>query len=189
MKIMMTACITLAMLAFTWEQACETDKRQNSALSQSSAQNQSSTQGQNSQATQTSQSSQNTQNASSNQSVEGKVSSDGETLTTDNDSKTHSVNNPDALKDYEDQDVAVLVHVDPDTGAIHIIQVEPTQSMAGKVSSDGKTFVNDSDSKSYTVDNPGALKGHEDKHVAVIVQFDPDNGEIHITHLAMPQQQ
>jgi hypothetical protein len=33
----------------------------------------------------------------------------------------------DALKDYEDQHVAVIVAVDPDTGDLHIIQVEVPQ--------------------------------------------------------------
>jgi hypothetical protein len=37
------------------------------------------------------------------------------------------VNNPDALKDYEDQHAAVIVAVDPDTGDLHIIQVEVPQ--------------------------------------------------------------
>ncbi len=43
------------------------------------------------------------------------------------DSKKYQVNNPYALKDYEDQHVAVIVAVDPDTGDLHIIQVEVPQ--------------------------------------------------------------
>jgi hypothetical protein len=37
------------------------------------------------------------------------------------------VNNPDALAGHEGQHVVVLVHVDPDTGTIHITQLEPPQ--------------------------------------------------------------
>jgi hypothetical protein len=59
--------------------------------------------------------------------------------------------------------------------------------MAGKVSSDGKSFTNDSDSKTYRVDNPDALSGHEGQHVAIIVRADPDTGTIHITQLQLPQ--
>ena len=110
MKIMMLACMALAMCA------------QNP---QSGAQSQSGTQAQGSQNSQNTPSTQNAQNAKGNQTMQGKVSKDAKTLTTDNDSQKHNVNNPDALKDYEDQDVAVIVHVDPDTGTIHIIQVEP----------------------------------------------------------------
>jgi hypothetical protein len=105
MKIMMLACMALAMCA------------------QSVAQSQSGTQ---SQGSQNSQNTPSTQNANGNQTMQGKVSKDATTLTTDNDSQKHNVNNPDALKDYKDQNVAVLVHVDPDTGTIHIIRVEPT---------------------------------------------------------------
>src|ERR1700716_1395534 len=63
------------------------------------------------------------------------------------------------------------------------------QTMSGSVSSNGKNFVNDKDSKSYKVDNPGALKGHEGQHVQVIVHVDPDTGEIHIMQIEMPDQQ
>ena len=105
MKIMMLACMALAMCALN---------------PQLRAQSQSGTQAQNTPSTQ------NGQNANGNQTMQGKVSKDAKSLTTDNDSQKHNVNNPDALKDYEDQDVAVLVQVDPDTGTIHIIQVEPT---------------------------------------------------------------
>jgi hypothetical protein len=64
---------------------------------------------------------------SKNDQMSGKVSSNGKTFTNDSDSKKYKVNNPDALKGYEDQHVAVIVHVDPDTGTLHIIQVAPPQ--------------------------------------------------------------
>ncbi len=70
---------------------------------------------------------QNQANAQNNKNMSGKVSSNGKTFTNDADSKKYQVNNPDALKDYEDQHVAVIVAVDPDTGDLHIIQVEAPQ--------------------------------------------------------------
>jgi pentapeptide MXKDX repeat protein len=33
--------------------------------------------------------------------------------------------------------------------------------ITGKISDDGKTFVNDKDSKSWTISNPEEVKGHE----------------------------
>jgi hypothetical protein len=119
----------------------------------------------------------------------GKVSSDAKKFTDSSDSKTYKVDNPDTLQSSEGQNVAVLVHVDPDTGTIHILQLEPTQEMTGKVSADDKTFVSDSDSKSYNVSNPDALKGHESQHVGLVVHLDPDTGAIQITQVEMPQQQ
>ena len=62
------------------------------------------------------------------------------------------------------------------------------KNMSGKVSSDGKTFTNDVDSKKYRVNNPSALQDYEDQHVAVIVAVDPDTGDLHIIQVAVPQQ-
>jgi pectin methylesterase-like acyl-CoA thioesterase len=62
------------------------------------------------------------------------------------------------------------------------------KNMSGKVSSDGKTFTNDVDSKKYRVNNPSALQDYEDKHVAVIVAVDPDTGDLHIIQVEVPQQ-
>ena len=62
------------------------------------------------------------------------------------------------------------------------------KNMSGKVSSDGKTFANDADSKKYEVNNPDALKDYENKHVAVIVAVDPDTGDLHIIQVEAPQQ-
>jgi hypothetical protein len=63
-----------------------------------------------------------------------------------------------------------------------------TGQMSGNVSSNGKTFTNDKDSKNYKVDNPDALQGHEGQHVAVIVHVDPDTGVIHIIQVEAPPQ-
>jgi pectin methylesterase-like acyl-CoA thioesterase len=62
------------------------------------------------------------------------------------------------------------------------------KNMSGKVSSDGKTFTNDVDSKKYKVNNPSALQDYEDQHVAVVVAVDPDTGDLHIIQVAVPQQ-
>jgi hypothetical protein len=63
------------------------------------------------------------------------------------------------------------------------------QNMSGSVSSNGKNFTDDKDSKDYKVDNPDALKGREGQHVAVIVHVDPDTGVLHILQIAVPNQQ
>jgi pectin methylesterase-like acyl-CoA thioesterase len=62
------------------------------------------------------------------------------------------------------------------------------KNMSGKVSSDGKTFTNDANSKKYKVNNPSALQNYEDQHVAVIVAVDPDTGDLHIIQVEAPQQ-
>jgi anionic cell wall polymer biosynthesis LytR-Cps2A-Psr (LCP) family protein len=54
------------------------------------------------------------------------------------------------------------------------------QNVEGKVSKDGKRFVNDKDQKSWKVDNPDMTKGHENQQVAMVVVVDPDTNEIHI---------
>jgi len=60
------------------------------------------------------------------QQMSGNVSAYGKTFTSDN-NKKYKVDNPDALQTVESQHVAVVVHVDPDTGTLHIIQVSAPQ--------------------------------------------------------------
>ncbi|HZR33505.1 MAG TPA: hypothetical protein VFA76_16800 [Terriglobales bacterium] len=74
------------------------------------------------QAQQSDQSQQGGQN--SQQSMSGQVSDNGKTFTDSHDKKTYKVSNPDALKGHEGQEVGLIVHVDPDTNTIHIIQLE-----------------------------------------------------------------
>jgi mRNA-degrading endonuclease RelE of RelBE toxin-antitoxin system len=62
------------------------------------------------------------------------------------------------------------------------------QNMSGTVSQNGKKFTNDKNNKTYTVDNPDALKGHEGEHVGLIIQVDPDNNVIHVIQVEAPQQ-
>jgi hypothetical protein len=173
MKTMMLVLFTMTVAALCY---AAQNTQSSGAQNQNSAQSPS---GQNSQ----------NANAKGGQSMVGKVSSDAKKFTDSSDSKTYKVDNPDTLQSSEGQNVAVLVHVDPDTGTIHILQLEPTQEMTGKVSADDKTFVSDSDSKSYNVSNPDALKGHESQHVGLVVHLDPDTGAIQITQVEMPQQQ
>jgi hypothetical protein len=63
-----------------------------------------------------------------------------------------------------------------------------TKNMSGTVSQDGKTFKNDADNKSYKVDNPDALKGKENQHLAIVVAVYPDTNTVHIIKLEAPQQ-
>lgn len=63
-------------------------------------------------------------NSKAGQNMSGNVSSNGKNFVNDKDGKKYKVDNPDALKDHEGQHVAIIVHVDPDTGDLHIMQVE-----------------------------------------------------------------
>jgi len=99
---------------------------------QSTTGSQSGQSGQTDQTTQGSQSSQTSQSDQSSQmggkhkqkKMSGKVSSDDKSITT-SDNKTYTVDNPDALKGQEGQQVALIVQLDPDTNTVHIIQVAP----------------------------------------------------------------
>jgi len=55
----------------------------------------------------------------------------------------------------------------------------------GKISDDGKAFVSDSDSKSWTITNPDAVKGHEGHHVTLKAHVDADKNEVHVMSLKM----
>jgi hypothetical protein len=57
--------------------------------------------------------------------------------------------------------------------------------VTGKISDDGKTFVSDSDSKTWAIDNPDAVKGHEGHHVVLTAQVDADKSEVHVKSLKM----
>jgi hypothetical protein len=57
--------------------------------------------------------------------------------------------------------------------------------VTGKISDDGKMFVSDKDSKSWTIKNPEAVKGHEGHHVTLTAHVYPDKGEVHVMSLAM----
>jgi type 1 fimbria pilin len=55
----------------------------------------------------------------------------------------------------------------------------------GKISADGKTFVSDKDSKTWTIVNPDAIKGHEGHHVVLNAHVYPDKNEVHVMSLKM----
>jgi hypothetical protein len=57
--------------------------------------------------------------------------------------------------------------------------------VTGKISDDGKSFVTDSDSKTWTINNPEAVKGHEGHHVTLTAQVDADKSEVHVKSLKM----
>ena len=85
------------------------------------------TSGQGTQATQGSQGQNDTTKATNGKNMSGTVSHNGKTFKNDADSKQYKVDNPATLKGKEDQHVAMIVAVDPDSNTIHIIQVEPPQ--------------------------------------------------------------
>lgn len=58
-------------------------------------------------------------------------------------------------------------------------------SVTGKISDDGKTFVNDKDGKSWTISNPDAVKGHEGHHVTLKAHIYADKNEVHVMSLKM----
>ena len=57
--------------------------------------------------------------------------------------------------------------------------------VTGKVSDDGKTFVSDKDSKSWTITNPDAVKGHQGHHVTLTAHVYADKNEVHVMSLKM----
>ena len=57
-------------------------------------------------------------------------------------------------------------------------------SLSGKISADGTTFV-DKDNKSWTVNNPEAVKGHEGHEVTLKAHVDAAKNEIHVVSLKM----
>ncbi len=56
--------------------------------------------------------------------------------------------------------------------------------LTGKISDDGKTLT-DKDGKSWTIDNPDAVKGHEGHEVSLHGHVDTANNSIHVTSLKM----
>jgi opacity protein-like surface antigen len=110
MKILLSTCLALALSLAAF------------------AQSQDQSSGQGSQATQGSQSqSQTDTKASAGKNMSGTVSHDAKSVKSDSDNKKYKVDNPDALKGKEDQHIAMVVAVDPDTNTIHIIQVQQPQ--------------------------------------------------------------
>jgi hypothetical protein len=61
-------------------------------------------------------------------------------------------------------------------------------SIEGQISADGTSFVSDKDGKSWTIDNPAAVKGHEGHHVILKAQADPAKGSVHVASLKMAKE-
>jgi hypothetical protein len=57
--------------------------------------------------------------------------------------------------------------------------------LKGQISDDGKTFTSSKDSKSWTIANPDAVKGHEGHDVSLSAHVYPDKNEIHVTAVKM----
>lgn len=59
------------------------------------------------------------------------------------------------------------------------------QSIAGKISDDGKTFTADKDGKQWTIKNPDEVKGHEGHHVKLQAHVDKGTNELDVTKVTM----
>jgi hypothetical protein len=57
--------------------------------------------------------------------------------------------------------------------------------VVGKISDDGKSFVSDKDGKTWTIDNPDAVKGHEGHHVVLSANPDAASSTVHVNSLKM----
>jgi pentapeptide MXKDX repeat protein len=57
--------------------------------------------------------------------------------------------------------------------------------VTGTIGEDGKTFESDTDSKSWTITNPDAVKGHEGHHVTLTAHVYADKNEVHVMSLKM----
>ena len=61
--------------------------------------------------------------------------------------------------------------------------------VTGKIRDDGKMFVSDKDSQTWTITNPDAVKGHEGHHVTLTAHVYADKNEVHVMSLKMAKQQ
>ena len=107
-SLLVVLCLAFSMASVAWSQDQGTSQSGNQA-SQNNQNNQSQT------------------STNGNQNMSGKVSHDRKTVTNDKDDKRYTVDNPEALQGMQDQQVALIVHIDPDNNVIHVIQVEPPQ--------------------------------------------------------------
>jgi hypothetical protein len=57
--------------------------------------------------------------------------------------------------------------------------------LSGTISNTGETFVSDKGSKSWTIINPDAVKGHEGQHVLLTANVDADKNEVNVVSLKM----
>jgi len=59
------------------------------------------------------------------------------------------------------------------------------EHLKGKISDDGKSFTTDKGSKTYTIENSDAVKGHEGHDVRLSGHVDASNNSIHVTSVKM----
>jgi hypothetical protein len=59
------------------------------------------------------------------------------------------------------------------------------QHLKGKISDDGKSLTTDKDNKTYTIENPDAVKGHEGHDVRIRGHVDTANNSVHVMSLKM----
>jgi hypothetical protein len=65
----------------------------------------------------------------------------------------------------------------------------PPKTLKGTVKAEGDkiTFITDKDQKSWDVENPDTLKGHEGHQVTVKAHVYADKGSIHVVEVKMPE--
>jgi hypothetical protein len=59
------------------------------------------------------------------------------------------------------------------------------EHLRGKISDDGKSFTTDKENKTYTIENSGAVKGHEGHDVRLSGHVDVSKNSIHVTSVKM----
>lgn len=128
MKMWASIALILALSLAGW--AAQSSGAQTSSSSQASQNNQSG-QAQTDQSTQsnpnqTTSSQTSAGSANQGQNMSGSVGKGGKTFTNSANNQTYKVDNPDTLQGSEGDNVSVIVHVDPDTGMIHVIQLVPS---------------------------------------------------------------
>lgn len=84
-----------------------------------------------------------------------------------------------------DQQGAATKSTDQSSAAGKKAGSEKLSKLKGKISDDGKTFTSDKDSKSWTIENPDAVKGHEGHEVSVRAHVDADKNSINVMSLKM----
>jgi hypothetical protein len=86
------------------------------------------------------------------------------------------------------QDATPQSTTQPDASAQSNMQSDASTKpshITGKISDDGKTFVSDSDGKTWTINNPDAVKGHEGHHVTLKANVSADKTSVDVMSLKM----
>ncbi len=59
------------------------------------------------------------------------------------------------------------------------------KDMVGTISQDGTSFTTDKGNKTFKLQNPDSVKGHEGHHVKLNAHYYPDKGEAHVMSVSM----